>query len=93
MSDVTKLTLVLTRNTEYDYTTVLNIDEVEFNTNIVVISKPYNVHFVNLDQSVVQEAMIQEVIKKMERDELRHEEKIKKNNEKLNELRALTAPV
>jgi len=93
MSDVTKLTLVLTRNTVYGFTSVHNIDEVEYLMDTIVISEPYNVHFTNLDQSIVQEAMIQEVIKQMEKAELRHEEDIKRNNEKLNELRALTAPV
>ena len=93
MSDLTKLTLVLTRNTLYDFTSIHNIDEVENLTNTVVISEPYNVHFTNLDQSIVQEAMIQEVIEQMEKAELKHEEDVKRNNEKLNELRALSAPV
>ena len=93
MSDLTKLTLVLTRNTKYDYTSVLNIDEVEFMSNTVVISEPYDVHFVNVDQAVVQEMMIQEVIKDMEKAELEYEKKLKRNNEKLNELRALSSPV
>jgi hypothetical protein len=93
MSDLTKLTLVLTRNTLYDFTSIHNIDEVENLKNTVVISEPYNVHFTNLDQSIVQEAMIQEVIEQMEKAELKHEEDVKRNNEKLNELRALSAPV
>jgi hypothetical protein len=93
MSDLTKLTLVLTRNTLYDFTSIHNIDEVENLKNTVVLSEPYNVHFTNLDQSVVQEAMIQEVINQMEKAELKHEEDVKRNNEKLNELRALSAPV
>ena len=93
MSDLTKLTLVLTRNTVYDFTSIHNIDEVEHLKNTVVLSEPYNVHFTNLDQSVVQEAMIQEVINQMEKAELKHEEDVKRNNEKLNELRALSAPV
>lgn len=93
MSDLTKLTLVLTRNTKYDYTSVLNIDEVEHRSNTVVISEPYDVHFVNVDQAVVQEMLIQEVIKDMEKAELEYEEDLKSNNEKLNELRALSSPV
>ena len=93
MSDLTKLTLVLTRNTAYDFTSVHNIAEVEFLMDTIPISEPHNVHFTNLDQSIVQEAMIQEVIKRMEKAELRHEEDVKRNNEKLNELRALSAPV
>jgi len=93
MSDLTKLTLVLTRNTKYDFTKVLNIDEVEYQTDTITISEPYNVHFTNLDQSIVQEAMIQQLVKEMEDDEIFYEENVKRNNEKLNELRALSAPV
>ena len=93
MSNVTKLTLVLTRNTKYDYTSVFNIDEVEYRSNTVVISEPYDAYFVNVDQAVVQEMLIQEVIKDMEKAELEYEEDLKSNNEKLNELRALSSPV
>jgi hypothetical protein len=92
MSDVTKLQLVVARNTEYDFTEVINVDELEYKTNIVQITEPYTVHFRNLDQSVVQEAMIQDVIAKMEKDERMYEEKVRKNDEKLSELRALAAP-
>jgi phage regulator Rha-like protein len=92
MSDSTKLELVVVRNTEYDFTSVLNVDELEFNHNIVQITEPYTVHFRNLDQSVVQEAMIQDVIAKMAEDERKYEEKVRKYDEKLSELRALAAP-
>ena len=92
MSDVTKLELVVVRNTEYEFTSVLNVDDLEHSTHIVPITEPYTVHFRNLDQSVVQEAMIQDVIAKMEKDERVYEEKVRKNGEKLSELRALAAP-
>jgi len=92
MSDSTKLELVVVRNTEYDFTSVLNTDELTYTTNVVQITEPYTVHFRNLDQSVVQEAMIQDVIAKMEKDERVYEEKVRKNGEKLSELRALAAP-
>jgi hypothetical protein len=93
MSDVTELELVVVRNTEYDFTEVANVKELKFKSNIVRITEPYTVRFTNLDQSVVQEALIQDVIAKMAEDERRYEEKVKRNDEKLNELRALAAPV
>jgi hypothetical protein len=92
MSDTTEIELVVVRNLVYDFTNVINKEELEYSSDIVPITFPHTVNFVNLDQSVVQESMIQEVLRKMKVDETNYEEKLKKHNEKLSELRALAAP-
>mgnify|MGYP006409526005 CR=1 FL=1 len=92
MSETTEMILVLARDVKYGFTQVLVKDQLVYNTDSVAISKPCKISFEHVDQSIVQEAMIKLVIVQMEQDEIDHEEKVKKNNEKLSELRALTAP-
>jgi len=91
MKNKTEMKVVLIRNTEYDYTTVCEVRDYEVPGH-VILTEPLSVTFVHLDQSAVQEAMIQTVLEEIKEDERKYEEKVKQNNEKLNELRALTAP-
>lgn len=91
MNNKTEMEVVLIRNTEYDYTTVCEVRDYEV-PNHVTLTEPVSVTFVHLDQSAVQEAMIKTVLEEIKEDERKYEAKVKQNNEKLNELRALTAP-
>ena len=91
MINKTEMQVVLVRNTEFDYTVVNEVGDYEV-PNQVTLTEPLNITFVHLDQSTVQEAMIKTVLEEIKEDERKYEAKVKQNNEKLNELRALTAP-
>lgn len=88
-----KLTIALYRNVKHNYTTMQEVDGYTANdSNFVRISEPVEVEFVPINETQVQEQMIQNTLDTLTRVNQEHEDRVDEINTKLFELRALTAP-
>ena len=91
--DIQNYTCALYRNVRHDYTTMKEIDTYYDNDpDYVRISEPVKVEFIPANEAQIQEKMIQNTLEELDRVNQAHEERVESINNKLFELRALTAP-
>lgn len=91
--EIQNYTCALYRNVRHDYTTMQEIDTYFDNdSDYVRISEPVEVKFIPINETQVQEKMIQNTLEVLARVNQEHEDRVESINNKLFELRALTAP-